>query len=174
MTASTPSRAALAAAGSQTSPLISSKKRFEQHGKQAVAAELEAVEDSDTVSLLQKHRDQCRADITGSAGDEYSHRGLHPWWLETRLERRGCVGLNRCGKARRAVSTRQALVLAAFSVVLLGATGDLPLLRLAFMRTHLESSCPGDTIAKSSWLSTSLLARRRFPVSWIVIGLESR
>ena len=42
MTASTPSRAGLTAAGSQTSPLTSSKKRFEQQGKQAVAAELEA------------------------------------------------------------------------------------------------------------------------------------
>ena len=57
-----------------------------------MAAELQGVEDPDAVALLQEHGDECRADVTGSAGDENSHRGLHPWWLETRLERRGCVG----------------------------------------------------------------------------------
>ena len=59
-------------------------------GQEPVAAELEGVEDADAVPLLEEHRDQGRADVTGSAGDENSHRGLHPWWLETRLERRGC------------------------------------------------------------------------------------
>ena len=51
-------------------------------GQEAVAAELERVEHADPVSLLQQHRDERRADVTGSAGDENSHRGLHPWWLE--------------------------------------------------------------------------------------------
>ena len=50
------------------------------------------------MSLLQQHRDQCRADVTGSAGDENSHRRLHPWWLETRLERRGCESVNRAAR----------------------------------------------------------------------------
>ena len=58
MTASIPSSAVLTLAGSQTSPLVSSKKRFEQHGKQAVAAELERVEDADSVSLFEKHGDE--------------------------------------------------------------------------------------------------------------------
>ncbi len=116
----------MAAAGSQTSPLISSKKRFEQQGKQAVAAELERVEDPNAVSLLEEHGDQGRADVTGSAGDEYSHRRLHPWWLETRLERRGCVRGNACGKARRADQHARPSSLRPSSVVLLGATGDNP------------------------------------------------
>ncbi len=60
-------------------------------GQEPVAAELEGVEDPNAVPLLEEHGDQGRSDITGSAGDENSHRGLHPWWLETRLERRGCL-----------------------------------------------------------------------------------
>ena len=59
-------------------------------GQEPMAAELEGVEHANAVSLLEEHRDQGRADVTGSAGDENSHRRLHPWWLETRLERRGC------------------------------------------------------------------------------------
>ena len=55
-----------------------------------MTAELERVEDADAVSLIQEHRDQGRADVTGSAGDEYPHCRLHPWWLDTRLERRVC------------------------------------------------------------------------------------
>ena len=72
-------------------------------GQEAMAAELERVDDPNAVSLLEEHGDHGRADVTGSAGNEYSHRGLHPWWLETRLERRGCWIGDRGGKARRGV-----------------------------------------------------------------------
>ena len=58
-------------------------------GQQAVAAEPERVEDADAVPLLEEHRDQGRADVAGSAGDENSHGEIHPWLLGTRLERRG-------------------------------------------------------------------------------------
>ena len=58
-------------------------------GEQAVAAELERVEDADAVALLEEHRDERRADVTGSAGDENSHGETHPWLLWTRLGRRG-------------------------------------------------------------------------------------
>src|SRR5262249_16263813 len=63
-------------------------------GQQPVAAELEGVEHADLVPLLQQHGDQGRADVTGTAGDENTHRGLHPWWLESRLERRGLCGVS--------------------------------------------------------------------------------
>ena len=59
-------------------------------GQQAVPAELERVEDADAVALLEEHRDQRRAHVAGSAGDQNSHGEAHPWWLWTRLERRGC------------------------------------------------------------------------------------
>ncbi len=82
-------------------------------GQEAMAAELERVEDSNAMPQLQQHGNQGRANVTGSAGDENSHRRLHPWWLETRLERRGCRKETARGKARRADRTPQALVLAA-------------------------------------------------------------
>ena len=72
-------------------------------GQEAMAAKLEGVDDPNAVSLLEEHGDHGRSDVTGSAGNENSHRGLHPWWLETRLERRGCLIGNRGGKARRGV-----------------------------------------------------------------------
>ena len=81
MTASTPSRALATAFSSQTSPLISSKKRFWQQGSRPCPPNSERVEDADAVPLLQEHRDQRRADVAGSAGDENSHGETHPWLL---------------------------------------------------------------------------------------------
>ena len=73
-----------------------------------MAAELERVEHTDAVSLLQEHRDQGRADVTGSAGDENSHCRLHPWWLES-LERRG-VEAKIAPQGEMGETTLQALV----------------------------------------------------------------
>ena len=70
-----------------------------------MAAELQSVEHSNAVSLLEEHRDQGRTDVTGSAGDEYSHRRLHPWWLESRLERPESLVVVTCGKTRRGDNT---------------------------------------------------------------------
>ena len=124
MTASMPSRAAWQTAGSQTSPLSSSKKRFGQQGEQAVAAELQGVENADAVSLLEEHRDQGRADVTGSAGDENSHGGLHPWWLESRLERRVYLSLK--SGARRGRQQSRPSSVRAESVVALAAVHHKP------------------------------------------------
>src|ERR1700734_3824122 len=59
-------------------------------GQKTIAAKLERVDDPYAVPLLEEQGDHGRSDVAGSAGNENSHRGLHPWWLETRLERRGC------------------------------------------------------------------------------------
>ena len=77
--------------GRVTSPRMQLEEAIRAAGQEPMAAELERVEHADPVSLLQQHRDERRADVTGSAGDENSHRRLHPWWLESRLERREVV-----------------------------------------------------------------------------------
>ena len=105
MIASTPSTAFLTAAGSQTSPLMQLEEAVLAAGQEAVAAELEAVEDADAVPLFQEHRDERRADVTGSSGDEDSHGGTHPWWLDSRRAwyvadrgRQKCQSIRAAGK----------------------------------------------------------------------------
>ena len=91
-------------------------------GQQAVAAELERVEDADAVPLFEEHRDERRADVTGSAGDENSHgeapslvaRVRRAWNVEVVVSE-----INPCGRQdETGRSTRQALVLAGTSITL--------------------------------------------------------
>src|SRR4029077_8608945 len=115
--------------------------------EQAMAPELEGVQDPNAMALLQQHRDQCRGDVTGSAGDEYPHRRLHPW-CSRRAWNVECGVDEPGGKARRASQHARPSSLRPFSVVLLRAGSRDPRLGL---------SCRGDTIAKSRWSVNAIL-----------------